>query len=42
MANLLLDKYTDGMGTNITIEQLPIITDLMTDAFFNYGIERYI
>jgi len=42
IANLLLDKYTDGLGTNITIEQLPIITDLMTDAFFNYGIERYI
>merc|ERR1719150_508901 len=26
MADLLLDKYTDGMGTNITIEHLPIIT----------------
>ena len=40
MADFILNEYTGGLGRNITLEQLPIVTDLMTDAFFNYGIER--
>ena len=40
LADLILNEYTGGMGNNITIDHLPIVTDLMTDAFFNYGIER--
>jgi len=41
-ANFILNSYTDGLGRNITLDHLPIVTDLMTDAFFNYGIERYV
>ena len=41
LADFILNEYTGGRGRNITMDQLPNITDLMTDAFFNYGIERY-
>ena len=41
MADFILNEYTGGLGRNITLDQLSIVTDLMTDAFFNYGIERY-
>jgi len=41
LADLLLDQYT-GKGRNITIDDVPALTDLLTDAFFNFGIDRYL
>ena len=32
-------QYT-GKGRNLTIEDIPALTDLLTDAFFNFGIDR--
>ena len=32
-------QYT-GKGRNMTIEDIPALTDLLTDAFFNFGIDR--
>ena len=32
-------QYT-GKGRNITIDDVPALTDLLTDAFFNFGIDR--
>ena len=39
LADYILDQYT-GSGRNITQEQLPLLTDMFTDAWFNYGIDR--
>jgi len=41
LADFLLDQYT-GKGRNMTIEDIPALTDLLTDAFFNFGIDRYL
>ena len=32
-------QYT-GKGRNLTLEDIPALTDLLTDAFFNFGIDR--
>ena len=40
LADWLLHQYT-GVGRNTTAHHLPNITDLLTDAMFNYGIERW-
>jgi len=41
MADFLLDQYT-GSGRNISIDNLGHLTDLFTDAWFAYGIDRYV
>lgn len=32
-------QYT-GCGRNITMAEVPKLTNLLTDAFFNFGIDR--
>ena len=38
--NDVVTQYT-GKGRNLTIEDVPSLTDLLTDAFFNFGIDRW-